>query len=176
MGLGASKLPPLRTVAEVDVQKFMGEWYVVGTIPTYFEIGACNPKEVYTWNEAKKVVNVQFTFNKNTLDGAISSIPQTLYPAGYKGGLAPVSGSWQVSPFWPVRLSYLIMDIADDYRYTVIGYPTREYLWIMSRSTTIAEEDYSKVMELVKEQGYDLSKIIKPLHSSPQAGKKEDLF
>eukprot|EP00954_Amorphochlora_amoebiformis_P021001 1343426-Amorphochlora_amoeboformis.AAC.2 len=82
MGGTSSKLPPLRTVKELDVPKLLGQWYVIGVIPTYFEKGAHNPVEKYTWDEKGKKIDVEFTFNANSLTGKKKSIPQKLYPTG----------------------------------------------------------------------------------------------
>mmetsp|Transcript_23382 Transcript_23382/g.28822 ORF Transcript_23382/g.28822 Transcript_23382/m.28822 type:complete len:120 (-) Transcript_23382:550-909(-) len=68
---------------EVDVDRFMGNWYVIGVIPTPFEKDAYNPVERYSWNEKKKWVDVDFTFNKGSLNGEVSSVPQCLIVSGY---------------------------------------------------------------------------------------------
>mmetsp|Transcript_16557 Transcript_16557/g.29724 ORF Transcript_16557/g.29724 Transcript_16557/m.29724 type:complete len:108 (-) Transcript_16557:151-474(-) len=99
MGSSSTKLAPLRTVTEVDVEKFMGTWYVVGVIPTYFEKGAHNPVEKYTFDKDKKVIAVDFRFNAGKLDGKEKSIPQTLYTDGYP----KCSGHMKASPMWPIK-------------------------------------------------------------------------
>ena len=44
---GCSSQPPMATVAYVDIPRFMGDWYVIGNIPTFLEEGAHNPVESY---------------------------------------------------------------------------------------------------------------------------------
>ena len=44
----------------IDVPKrFMGRWFVVANIPTYFEVGATNLIEDYIWNEEEQFVQVR---------------------------------------------------------------------------------------------------------------------
>jgi len=43
-----AKLPPLKTVKSVDIQRFMGDWYVIANIPTWIEKGAHNAVESYS--------------------------------------------------------------------------------------------------------------------------------
>ena len=38
----------------------------------------------------------------------------------------------------------LIIDLADDYSYTVVGYPNRKFVWIMSRTPKISHNIFSK--------------------------------
>ena len=37
----------METVANVDIERFMGDWYVIGNIPTFIEKGATNAIESY---------------------------------------------------------------------------------------------------------------------------------
>jgi len=58
-----------------------------------------------------------------------------------------------------LKLGYLIIDLADDYSYTVIGVPSRKYLWIMARDSSLPYDIYQSILTKVKKQGYDLDKI-----------------
>lgn len=42
--------PPVSTAASVDLQRYMGPWYILASIPLSFEKGARNPVESYTLN------------------------------------------------------------------------------------------------------------------------------
>ena len=55
----------------------------------------------------------------------------------------------------------MIIDLAEDYRYTVIGVPNRKMLWIMSRTPQMTEADYSAVIKKLKKQDYNIDKIKK---------------
>uniref|UniRef100_A0A7R9U4G6 Lipocalin/cytosolic fatty-acid binding domain-containing protein n=1 Tax=Pinguiococcus pyrenoidosus TaxID=172671 RepID=A0A7R9U4G6_9STRA len=161
--MGGSSGKPLQVVkGPIDVQKFMGEWFVIGVKPTSFEIGAHNAIERYTLNGNK--VDVDFTFNQNSLDGKLKSLPQTLYPSAE-------DGNWKVSPFWPLKLSYPILELDEDYSYTVIGFPSRAYVWIMAREPKMDEQLYEDICARLREQhGYDLEGLVKVPH---QAGSEE---
>ena len=50
LGLDAVKLPPVPTVASVDLPRYMGRWYIIASIPTSFEKGAHNSVESYELN------------------------------------------------------------------------------------------------------------------------------
>uniref|UniRef100_A0A6U4E747 Lipocalin/cytosolic fatty-acid binding domain-containing protein n=1 Tax=Phaeomonas parva TaxID=124430 RepID=A0A6U4E747_9STRA len=154
MGSSASRKAPLQVVkGPVDIQKFMGDWYVIGVKPTAFEVGAHNALERYSYNG--KTVDVDFTFNYNAFDGKLKSIPQTLFPD-------PNSGNWKASPFWPIKMSYLILELPEDYSYTVVGYPDRSYVWIMARQPTMDDGLYEGICNrLVQEHDYDLKGLVK---------------
>lgn len=143
-----------KLVEYVDLQRFMGDWYVIANIPTRFEIGAVNAIENYTWNAEKEIVDVTFTYNADHPKGKLKHMTQ-------KGFIYDkvTNAEWRVQPIWPLKLGYLIIDLAEDYSYTVIGVPSRNYLWIMARETILPEDVYQSILEKVEEQGYDLNKI-----------------
>lgn len=75
--------------------------------------------------------------------------------------------AWEVKPKLPLfayahpvgRFPYIILDVAEDYSWTVVGYPDRSYLWIMARTPTLPEATYSKLESIAVDAGYDKSKI-----------------
>merc|ERR1712176_154235 len=75
------------------------------------------------------------------------------------------SGNWKVSPIWPIKIPFQVIELADDYTYTVIGYPNRQYVWIMSRTPTMNEETYDMLKELLqKKHQYKLDNLRKVPH------------
>ena len=62
-------------------------------------------------------------------------------------------------------MTSLIIDLADDYSYTVIGVPNLKYVWIMSRKPELSDETYKSILEKLQNFGFDLSKIKKIVQS-----------
>jgi len=171
MGNAATKLPPLELAPRVETPKFMGTWFVIGNIPTYFETNASNAVERYTFLKGAKGndIDIDFQYNEGEpIKGKLKSLPQK----GYVQGDKEVSSEWKVSPFWPIKLTYPIVEIDPDrYEYTVIGYPSREYLWIMGRTPQMDDKTYEMLVQRCKEKhGYDVTKIRKV----PQIWTKEE--
>ena len=137
--------PALETVKQVEIPRFMGSWYVIANIPTSFEKGATNAIEKYTWNEKKDRIDIDFTFHKDSPSGELRSIPQ-------KGFIynSTTNAEWRVQPFWPLRLAYLILELDSEYQYTVIGVPSRKYVWIMARTPQLNKETYDLLVERLK--------------------------
>jgi apolipoprotein D and lipocalin family protein len=67
---------------------------------------------------------------------------------------------------WPFKAEYRIIYLNEDYTQTVIGRTQRDYLWIMARSPSIPEDDYQRILDFVKSQGYDVGAIRKVPHES----------
>jgi len=144
---------PLETVDQVDLQRFMGDWYVIANIPTFVEKGAVNAVEKYALNEDGTIA-VTFTFNKED----ISKPRKTM---NSKGFVVPGTSNaqWQIQFFWPLKFPYYVIDLDPDYRFTVIGLPSRKHLWIMARDPYLSDDIYNLIIERVREQGFDISQI-----------------
>jgi len=151
-----SSPPPLKKVALVDINKFMGRWYVIANIPTFIEEGAHNAVETYTWNEKENWIDVLFEFNQDSFEGKKKKLPQKAFIFDKQ-----TNSEWRIQMFWPIKFPYYIIDLAEDYSYTVIGLPSRKYLWIMARNPTLDEKTYEEIITRVKKLDYDITLIKK---------------
>ena len=154
MALSAcSTSPPLRTVPQVDLERFMGDWYVIANIPTFIERKAHNAVESYELVDQKQVATT-FRFNQGSFDG-----PVKMYrPTGFVGD-DPSNAIWGMQFIWPIKADYRIIYLNEDYTQTIIGRNKLDYVWIMARTPTIADSDYGMMVEFVGKQGYDTSKV-----------------
>ncbi|QDK44591.1 hypothetical protein DOM22_05165 [Bdellovibrio sp. ZAP7] len=155
-GCGTMSQDKLATVSYVDVSRFMGDWYVIANIPTFVEKGANNAIESYSWNSKEERIDVDFRYNADSPTGPVKRYPQKAWIYDKK-----TNAEWRVQPWWPLKFAYLVIDLADDYSYTVIGVPSRNYVWIMSRKPTMPSDVYDTLVAKLKASGYDISKIQK---------------
>ena len=162
----SSSLPALKTVSTCDTTRFMGTWFVVGVKPTAFETTCSNAVEKYSLldDKSKNDIDIDFQYNQDEdpLDekNKVKSLPQKGW---IQGENRLQSGDWKVSPFWPVKMAYPIIELDEqDYSYAVIGYPSRSYCWILSRTPTMDEPLYKKIeKKLVDNHQYDLDGLRK---------------
>ena len=147
---------PLKKVKKVSIPKYMGQWYVIAHIPTFLEEGAHNAIENYTWNEEKKHIDVSFTYNKGNFDGNLVEIKQvaTIFDEKSKA-------EWRTQLYHTMKFPYVIMELAHDYSYAVVGMPNREYVWILARKPVLEDETYETLKGRIAEQGFDTSLLEK---------------
>lgn len=155
----AANLEPIRTAEAVDLQRFAGDWYVLANIPTFIEIQAFNAIESYAEPVDGKVATT-FTFNKGGFDGD----RKTYRPTGF---VREDTGNavWGMQFIWPIKAEYRIVYIDPDYQFTIIGRSKRDYVWLMARDADIADADYERLLKIIAEQGYDMSKVRRVPHS-----------
>lgn len=140
---------------QVDLQKFMGPWYVIANIPTAIEKGAHNAIERYEL-DADGTIKTTFTFNKGAFDGP----PKRYEPRGF---VVPGTNNaiWGMRFIWPIKAEYVISHVDPAYTETIIARSARDYVWIMARTPTLPEAQYDALVERVKGYGYDVSQIQK---------------
>lgn len=131
----------------------MGDWYVIASIPTRLEKGAHNAVESYRLRP-DGVVETTFTFRKGSVDGKL----KRYHPKGFVRDKR-TNAAWEMQFVWPFKAEYLITYLAEDYSVTIISRNKRDYVWIMARTPRIPEADYARLLELVGEQGYDISQV-----------------
>lgn len=152
-GCASQALPPIKTVDQVEIDRFMGDWYVIASIPTLIEKDAYNAVESYRRNSDGSIATT-FTLRKGGFDGE----QKTYQPKGF---VRDNTGNavWGMQFVWPIKAEYLIAYLDDDYQRTVIARNARDYVWIMARTPSITDEHYAELTKLVGELGYDLGKV-----------------
>jgi apolipoprotein D and lipocalin family protein len=148
----SSSLPPLQTVSTVETAKFMGTWFVIAVKPTMLEKTCSNAVERYSFLQkgAKHDIDIDFQYNnKEPIDSPLKSLPQKGWIQGLR---KEQSGEWKVSPLWPIKMPYLIIECDEHYEHCVIGFPSREYCWIMNRSPIMADATYQKLTKQLEEK------------------------
>jgi apolipoprotein D and lipocalin family protein len=155
---------PVKPVDRVDLDRFMGDWYVIATIPTWFEKGAYNAVETYSV-QADGRVATSFRFRKGSYDGPVKTIHSTGFVRERSANAV-----WGVQVFWPFKAQYIVAYLKDDYSQTIIARDARDYTWIMARTPSIPQADYESLLGRVKAMGYPLSKIRKVPQAWPEAG------
>jgi len=153
--LGCQTTETIHSVKSVDLNRFMGDWYVIANIPTFFEKEAYNAVESYRLAE-DGTIETTFRFNKGGFDGPL----KTYNPRGYVRDKES-NAVWGMQFIWPFKAEYRIIFLNEDYSITVIGRSKRDYVWIMAREPAISEEEYDFLLKFLKEQGYDTSKVQK---------------
>ena len=147
--------PPIHTVDAVDIEQFMGDWYVIASIPTFIEKEAYNAIESYRLAEDGTIATT-FSFNKGSFEG-----PRKVYrPRGFIQDKQS-NAVWGMQFVWPFKAEYRIIYLTEDYSQTVIGRTKRDYVWIMARKPVIPENDYHRILDFLRAEGYDLGKLRK---------------
>lgn len=150
-----SVMPPedFPRAERVDLERFMGAWYVIAHIPPAATRDSYNSIERYRQIEPG-VIQTVFTYREGGFDGE----RERMEPTGYvlEGTNDAV---WAMQFFWPIRLEYTISYVSPDYDTTIVARSARDMVWIMARTPRIPEPTYDDLVRRVDALGYDTAKL-----------------
>lgn len=139
----------LRTVRHVDLKRYMGDWRVIANIPYFAEKGCVDSIEGYRARPDGRIDNI-FTFRKGSFNA-----PQQQVRALATVHNKETNAEWRIRFFKVINAKYLILDLDPDYRWVVVGHPSRDYGWIMAREKTLPKATYDGILRRLAAQGYD---------------------
>jgi len=155
---GCSDYQSIKTVDYVDLNRFMGKWYVIANIPTFIEKDAHNAFEIYQKSSDGKITTT-FRYNKASFDGELVEYHPvaTVVDDGS-------NAIWKMQFIWPFKADYRVIHIDENYKKTIIGRIKRDYVWIMARTPDISEEEFNEMLNIVRLQGYDSRRLQRVPH------------
>jgi apolipoprotein D and lipocalin family protein len=158
--------PALESGARIDLDRYMGAWYVIARIDYFGERGDVASQDVYSLDE-KGNVETEYRYRRSF---ATDTRVKTLHSLGI---VQPDSGNafWRIRFFGLFKADYLILDVADDYSWALIGQPDRKLGWIFGREAIMSDALYASLLDKMRSHGYDASKILRVAQTPEQLGK-----
>jgi apolipoprotein D and lipocalin family protein len=148
---------PLEAVPQVDIERYLGIWYEIASYPQRFQEGCTATTATYTLRSDGEI-DVLNKCRKGGLDG-----PEEVAEGRARVVDRESNAKLEVSFFWPFWGDYWIIDLGPDYEYAVVGHPSRDYLWILSRTPTLDDEVYDGIVRRIEAKGYPLEPLQKTL-------------
>lgn len=155
---GCASHPPLATTDYVDLDRFMGSWYVQGYTPILVDKEAHNAVEHY-YPAQDGTIRTTYQFRKGAFDGDL----KTFTPTGFIYNEA-TNAEWRMQFIWPFKAQYLIHYLSPDYGQTIIAHPNRKYAWIMSREPQMDETTYQALLDRLLDAGFSRADIQRVPH------------
>lgn len=131
----ATSTSPLNTVDNVDLRRYTGKWYEIARYPNRFQRNCqSDTTAIYTLRDDGKVQVVNACREKN---GNLTIARGTAKVVDKK-----TNAKLKVTFLWPFYGDYWVIGLSPDYRYAIVGEPSRKYLSILSRTPSMEEATY----------------------------------
>lgn len=155
---------PLAPRVKIDLARYMGAWHVIANIPYFAERGKVATRDVYSLDSDGNVATSYFY--RKSFDGPEKSMDSL-------GIVQPCSDNayWIVRFFWLVRADYLILDIAPDYSWALIGQPSRKLGWVLARDPAMDDATYAALLAKFATFGYDTARFQRVPQFREQVGQ-----
>jgi apolipoprotein D and lipocalin family protein len=151
---------PPKTVAHVNLKRYMGTWYEIASFPAFFQRGCRCTQAHY----APRPGGITVT------NRCIKGNPPAWSTARGKAWAVPGSrnSKLKVQFFWPFRGDYWVLHTSPGYQEAVVGTPSRKYLWILARHPQIQPQQYKKLVGIAQREGFDTRKLRKTSQTCPR--------
>jgi apolipoprotein D and lipocalin family protein len=159
----ATRQAPLKTVRHVNLPRYMGDWRVIANIPYFAEKDCVESIESYSLRPDGKIAN-WFRFRKKSFDAPQQRIDFVARVVDTRS-----NAEWRVQFAPLISAGYFIIDLDPQYRWTVVGHPSRRYGWIMARGKTLPDETYQGILRRLQRQGYEPSDFVKVPQVRPRS-------
>jgi len=151
----AGSSPPLRLASQVNLDSIQGGWYIVATIPNFFERGMVAPFDVYS-RRTDGDIQENFYLRRGGFDAKVRhyTVRDSIVPGSN-------NASWRVHLFWPISLPFLVLYTDPAYRYVMFGENDR---------SLGADADYRALLDRFAALGYDVTRFRKVIQLPEQIG------
>lgn len=155
VGMEANEEVTPQTVDELEVDKYLGEWYAIASIERFFNKScAWGNKAEYSLRDDGKIAVKNSCYEKN---GEKNEVTATAWvPDRSEPGKLKVS----FVSFFGINLfpaDYWVLELGKDYEYAVVGHPSRNLGWILSREPKMDPEKLEGIIGRLEAIGYDFS-------------------
>lgn len=145
-------IKPPKVVENIDLNKYVGEWYEIATIPRFFQWGCGGAKATYKIISENKisVLNQCMGFFSIRDISGVATVVDSKEPAK----LMVDFGYGRKGEYWVVML-------ADDYSYAVVSNSKRSSLWVLYRKPLMPDDLYNEILEKLKNRDFNLEDLKK---------------
>lgn len=163
--VAAAKPAPPVVVESVDLPRYMGAWHEIAHLPNFPQKGCTDTVVHYRLRD----------------DGGFD-LANTCWKSGkykpYFGKARPWTkgdtARFHVKFFMFFGGDYWIIDLDPAYRWAAVGDSAKKQLWVISREKTLHPQAYDGILERAKAQGFDVSALVKTLHTGKPSKGFED--
>ena len=140
-------------VTGFELDRYLGEWYEIARLDHSFERGLDCVTADYSLRDdgGVRVLNR----GVNLADEEVSEAEGRAYFIGDES-----VGRLKVSFFGPFYGGYNVLALDDDYRWSLVAGPDRDYLWILARTPTLPEATYRDLVERAEGLDFPVEELI----------------
>lgn len=147
---------PADAVVDVDLDRYLGRWYEIASLPQYFQRGCFATKAFYSRRDDGRIRVLN-----ECRDGALDGPVRRAEGVAWRVDESETAGKLKVRFFWPFSGHYWIIALDPDYQWAMVGHPERKYLWILARAPAMDDSSYDSLVRRAGAMGYDIGRLVR---------------
>jgi apolipoprotein D and lipocalin family protein len=155
----------LDTVERVDLDRYLGQWYVIANIPYFGERGNVAGRAIYRMREDGRMDDI-YLYRKGDFDSPEQRLEGVAWVVDETS-----KARWKVRFYWPFTFDYYIVGLDEDYQWSLVGHPSRRYAWIMAREPRMDDALYESLLDRLAALGFERDALLKVPQFPEQVGQ-----
>jgi apolipoprotein D and lipocalin family protein len=163
MPLSAQSRPAVRTVSSVNLDRYAGVWFEIARFPNRFQRRCISDVTAQYGRRSDGRLDVinRCRTDKGSIEAKGIARTADSTAAKLKVRFAPAVLSF-IPAVWG---DYWVVALDDDYAWALVGSPDHDYLWILSRTPTLADATYQQVVAAARANGFDIDRIVRTVQT-----------
>lgn len=168
----SSGKPPLTTVEDFEAERYLGTWHEIAAIPAWFQRD-CTRDTMAEYTAVPEPGQIGVLNSCRRADGTLDSAQgRARFTGPEDQGRLEVTffrplGFW----LWPIAGAYDVLALDEDYRWSLVGHPSREYAWILAREPRLDDATLDELRERLAAEGYDPCRLTLTADADPRRGR-----
>jgi apolipoprotein D and lipocalin family protein len=134
-------------VAHVELSRMQGKWFEIAKLPRPSQAGCTGTTAEYQLKSDTELLVINECHEGN-LHGPVKRVAARAVATD-----ASVPAKLSLD-FGFAYGDYWIVEVGESYEYAVVGHPTRDYLWILSREPRLPPATLEGVLERARARGF----------------------
>ncbi|OOG64526.1 hypothetical protein B0E46_07780 [Rhodanobacter sp. B04] len=150
---------PDQPVAMFDLSRYVGQWHEIGHLPMFFQRKCVDRiTATYTPNPDGTIAVRNACRVKDGSTHASNGVARTVEgkPAALRVRFAPAWLAW-LPMAWA---DYWGVDLDADYQWAVVGGPSRQYMWVLSRRPSMSRTLFDQIKQRARRRGYPVDQLV----------------
>jgi apolipoprotein D and lipocalin family protein len=154
---------PMPTVANVDLSRYLGNWYQVSLIPNTFQAQCVADTQAnYALQDTWTGDSIRVTNRCRTAAGAIDTAV----------GVAKIvpdsqNAKLKVAFFRPFYGNYWVLALGEQYDWVLVGEPKRQFGWVLSRKPMLDQATLDIALNRAQALGYSKTQFVNSPQTNP---------
>jgi apolipoprotein D and lipocalin family protein len=134
-------------VAQVDLSRLEGKWFEIAKLPRPSQAGCVGTTAEYRRVSAQELLVVN-ECHEGALGGPLKRVAaRAIASDAAEPAKLSLDFGFAYGDYW-------ILEVGDSYDYAVIGHPSRDYLWILSRAPTLSPAKLDAALSHARARGF----------------------
>ncbi|HEU4408860.1 MAG TPA: lipocalin family protein [Polyangiaceae bacterium] len=149
---GCDDREPLEVANQVDYDRFSGRWYEIARLPRATQKDCYGTTSFYERSGADSL-RITHECALGKFDGPYHGVETS---ATMPDAAEPAKLSVKINIY---RGDYWVLEVGEGYEYAVVGHPSRDYLWILSRTPQLPDDVLQGILSRTKAKKFDVDRL-----------------